>query len=173
MKPSRTHQLALYGILIALAFILSWLETFLPNPLEGMVPGIKLGLANLVIIIALYLLGFPAAVTISLIRVLLTAFTFGNLSMLFYSLSGAVFSILTMLFLKKLKVFSSTGISIAGGLSHNLGQITVAVLILGKNLIYYLPYLFLGGCISGLLIGLLASLILQHLPPVFSRKKTS
>jgi len=93
---SKTYRLALYGILIALAFILSWLETFLPNPLEGMVPGIKLGLANLVVIIALLRLGFPAAIIISLLRVLLTAFTFGNLSMLFYSLAGAVLSLLSM-----------------------------------------------------------------------------
>ena len=114
---SKTYRLALYGILIALAFILSWLETFLPNPLEGMVPGIKLGLANLVVIIALLRLGFPAAIIISLLRVLLTAFTFGNLSMLFYSLAGAVLSLLSMKLLQHSDRFSGTGISIVGGLS--------------------------------------------------------
>lgn len=171
MKPSRTHQLALYGILIALAFILSWLETLLPNPLEGMVPGIKLGLANLVVIIALYQLSTPASITISLIRVLLTSFTFGNLSMFFYSFAGAVLSLIMMISLKQFKHFSSTGISIAGGLSHNLGQIIVAMLVLGNSLFYYLPYLLLGGCISGLLIGLLASLILQYLPKNLSDPK--
>ena len=89
MHSSRTNTIAYYGIFIALAFIFGWLETFLPNPLEGMVPGIKLGLANLVIIVALYRLGFFPATGISLVRVLLTAFTFGNLSMFFYSLAGA------------------------------------------------------------------------------------
>lgn len=161
---SRTAHLAQYGILIALAFILSWLETFLPNPLEGMVPGIKLGLANLVVIIALFRLGFPAATVISLLRVLLTAFTFGNLSMLFYSLAGAALSLLSMKLLQHSHRFSATGISIIGGLSHNIGQVIVAMLILGSNLIYYLPYLIIGGCVSGFLIGLLASLILSRLP---------
>ena len=161
---SKTYRLALYGILIALAFILSWLETFLPNPLEGMVPGIKLGLANLVVIITLFRLGFPAAATISLLRILLTAFTFGNLSMLFYSLAGAVLSLLGMKLVQQSDRFSATGISIVGGLSHNIGQIIVAMLILGSSLVYYLPYLIIGGCVSGFLIGLLASLILSRLP---------
>lgn len=161
---SKTYRLALYGILIALAFILSWLETFLPNPLEGMVPGIKLGLANLVVIITLFRLGFPAAAAISLLRILLTAFTFGNLSMLFYSLAGAVLSLLGMKLVQQSDRFSATGISIVGGLSHNIGQIIVAMLILGSSLVYYLPYLIIGGCVSGFLIGLLASLILSRLP---------
>lgn len=161
---SKTYRLALYGILIALAFILSWLETFLPNPLEGMVPGIKLGLANLVVIITLFRLGFPAAAAISLLRILLTAFTFGNLSMLFYSLAGAVLSLLGMKLVQRSDRFSATGISIVGGLSHNIGQIIVAMLILGSSLVYYLPYLIIGGCASGFLIGLLASLILSRLP---------
>ena len=173
MKSSRTYQLASYGILIALAFILSWLETLLPNPLEGMVPGIKLGLANLVVIVALYRVSIPASITISLIRVLLVSFTFGNLSMFFYSLAGAALSLIMMLSLKHLKCFSSTGVSIAGGLSHNLGQIIVAMLVLGSSLFYYLPYLLLGGCISGLFIGLLASLVLRHLPKNLSQKKSS
>ena len=164
MKTSRIYPIALYGILSALAFILSWLETLLPNPLEGMVPGIKLGLANLVVIITLLRLGFLPAVTISLIRVLLTAFTFGNLSMFFYSLAGAVLSLFVMQLAKSLRCFSLTGISISGGFAHNLGQILVAILILGENLIYYLPYLILGGCVSGFLIGLVASLILRRLP---------
>lgn len=164
MHSSRTNTIAYYGIFIALAFIFGWLETFLPNPLEGMVPGIKLGLANLVIIVALYRLGFFPATGISLVRVLLTAFTFGNLSMFFYSLAGAVLSLLVMLLMKHFRIFSTTGISICGGLAHNLGQILVAMLVLGSSLVYYLPYLLLGGCVSGLLIGLLAAVVLHHLP---------
>ncbi len=172
MKSSRIYHITLYGILIALAFILSWLETLLPNPLEGMVPGIKLGLANLVVIIALYRLGFVSAVSVSLVRVLLTALTFGNFSMFFYSLAGATLSLLVMQFIKQFRCFSATGISISGGLAHNLGQILVAVLVLGPTLIYYLPYLVLGGCVSGFFIGLLAALILHHLPYSVSNKKS-
>ena len=164
MHSSRNYSIAYYGVLIALAFILSWLESFLPNPLEGMVPGIKLGLANLVVIIAFYRLGFFPAACISLIRVLLTAFTFGNLSMFFYSLAGAVISLLVMQLIRQFRAFSTTGVSIGGGLAHNLGQILVAILVLGNRLLYYLPYLLLGGCVSGFLIGLLAALLLRHLP---------
>lgn len=172
MKSNRFHLIAVYGILIALAFILSWLETFLPNPLEGIVPGIKLGLANLVVIIALNHLGFFSAAAISLTRVLLTAFTFGNLSMFFYSFSGAVFSLCLMQLTKKFRCFSCTGVSLTGGVAHNLGQIFVAILILGNALLYYLPYLLLGGCISGFLIGLLASRILQRLPHLSANQNT-
>ena len=91
--------------------------------------------------------------------------------MFFYSFSGAALSLFIMISVKQFKRFSSTGISIAGGLSHNLGQIIVAMLVLGNSLFYYLPYLLLGGCISGLLIGLLASLILQYLPKNLSDPK--
>jgi len=172
MKSSRIYYIALYGILIALAFILSWIETLLPNPLEGMVPGIKLGLANLVVIVALYRLGFWSAVTISLTRVLLAALTFGNFSMFFYSLAGAALSLLVMRLVKAFRCFGSAGVSISGGLAHNLGQIIVAMLVLGSSLIYYLPYLILGGCISGFFIGLLAVLILRHLPQSVSNKNS-
>lgn len=173
MKSSQIHRIALYGILIALAFILSWLELFLPNPLEGIVPGIKLGLANLAVIIALLRFGFPTALSVSLVRVLLTAFTFGNLSMFFYSLAGALLSILVMQVLRAFRCFGTAGISIGGGIAHNLGQIIVAMLILGRSLIYYLPYLILGGCVSGFLIGILAALILQRLPLISDIKKPS
>lgn len=172
MKQNRLYAIALYGILIALAFILSWLETFLPNPLEGIVPGIKLGLANLVVIVALSQLGFFPAAAISLTRVLLTAFTFGNLSMFFYSLTGAVLSLLLMQLTKQFRCFSCTGISLTGGVAHNLGQILVAVLVLGNSLFYYLPYLLLGGCLSGFLIGLLASRILHRLPHLSTNQNT-
>lgn len=172
MHSTRNYSIAYYGVLIALAFILSWLESFLPNPLEGMVPGIKLGLANLVVIVALYRLGFFPAASISLIRVLLTAFTFGNLSMFFYSLAGAVISLLVMQFTRHFRIFSTTGVSIGGGLAHNLGQILVAVLVLGNSLLYYLPYLLLGGCVSGFLIGLLSAFVLHHLPHINKKTKS-
>lgn len=164
MKSSRINQIAIFGVFVALAFVFSRLESLLPNPLEGIVPGLKLGLANLVVMIALLRLGFLPAAAISLLRVLLTAFTFGNLSMFFYSLAGAALSLLVMQLMKSLRFFGSTGISILGGLAHNLGQILVAMLVLGSSLLYYLPYLILGGSVSGLIIGLLAALILRRLP---------
>ena len=164
MKQFRIHNIALYGVLTALAFILSWLETLLPNPLEGIVPGIKLGLANLAVLVALYRFGAASAVIISLLRVLLTAFTFGNLSMFFYSIAGAAFSLLIMILVKSTKRFHCVGVSILGGIAHNFGQITVAMLILGTSLVYSLPYLLLGGCISGFLIGLLGALLVRRLP---------
>lgn len=164
MKHSHIKNLVLFAILVALASVFGWLESMLPNPLEAIAPGLKLGLANIVVLIALYRLGAGAAASVSLLRVLLTAFTFGSLSSLMFSLTGAVLSLLIMILLKSLRLFSPIGISTAGGVAHNLGQIAVACLTLGQNLIYYLPFLLLCGIFSGIFIGILGALILKRLP---------
>lgn len=148
---------ALYGMLLALAFLLGYVEHLLA--FSFFVPGIKLGLANLVVLIALYTLGSGAAASLSIVRVLLSAFTFGNLTMAAYSLAGALLSLLVMLLLKKSRRCSIVGVSTAGGAAHNLGQIAVAVLMLGRPIFYYLPYLLIGGVVSGILIGLLGATV--------------
>lgn len=164
MNSSRIRMITQYAILTALGFILGWLESLLPNPLEAIAPGIKLGLANLVVMITLYRFGGKAAIVVSLLRILLTAFTFGNLSMMFYSLAGAALSLLVMLILRSFRKFSPVGISMAGGIAHNLGQILLAMIILGESLFYYLPFLLASGFIGGILVGLLCVLILQRIP---------
>ena len=154
-KSSR--ELARFALLIALAMVLSWLESLVP--LSLVVPGVKLGLANLVVIFALYKLGPRQAAVISLVRVLLVTFTFGNAFNFAYSLAGAALSFAVMLLLKKTGKFSLMGVSIAGGVCHNIGQILVAMAVLGTNLIWYLPALLIAGTVAGICIGAAGALV--------------
>lgn len=166
-EPKRTpaSRAALYGILVALAMILSFVETLIPINLG--VPGVKPGLANLVVFVCLYLMGAGEAFFISIVRITLAAFTFGNLSAFLYSLAGGLLSFAVMLFCKNKDLLSKTGVSIAGGVAHNLGQLTVAALVLENAAVYtYFPVLLLAGTIAGTLIGILGSLILKRLPKV-------
>ena len=116
---SRAGKIALYGMMTALAFLLSYVETLIPINLG--VPGVKLGLANLASIVSLYLLGAGAAAAIALVRIVLVGFTFGNLSMMLYSLAGAAVSLLLMVVFRRLDWFGVTGVSILGGAGHNSG----------------------------------------------------
>ena len=123
---SRAGKIALYGMMTALAFLLSYVETLIPINLG--VPGVKLGLANLASIVSLYLLGAGAAAAIALVRIVLVGFTFGNLSMMLYSLAGAAVSLLLMVVFRRLDWFGVTGVSILGGAGHNIGQLIVEAL---------------------------------------------
>ena len=137
---SRAGKIALYGMMTALAFLLSYVETLIPINLG--VPGVKLGLANLASIVSLYLLGAGAAAAIALVRIVLVGFTFGNLSMMLYSLAGAAVSLLLMVVFRRLDWFGVTGVSILGGAGHNIGQLIVAALVVeNASLFYYLPVL--------------------------------
>lgn len=160
----KTRKVALYGMLIALAMILSYVESLLP--LNFAVPGIKMGLPNIVIVFALYKLSFRDACVISLVRVLLSSLLFGNMFSLAYSAAGAVLSLLVMFLLYKSKKFGTTGVSVAGGVAHNAGQIIVAIFVLetGK-LIYYLPVLCISGTVAGVCIGLVSALLIRRIDP--------
>ncbi len=163
MMKHKSKKVAVFGMMIALAFILSYIESLLP-PLITALPGMKIGLANLVIVVCLYLLGSKEAFILTIFRVLLVAFTFGNFTMMLFSAAGAVLSFLVMFLLKMTKKFSTIGISCAGGVAHNIGQMLVAYFTLGASLLYYLPFLFISGCISGILIGIAGAVLLKHLP---------
>ena len=153
---------ATYGMLIGLAFIFSYVEAIIPIPIP--VPGVKLGLANLVTIVALYIMGIREACTLSLIRILLTGLTFGNPAGMIYSFAGGALSLLVMTGARKLKLFSVTGVSVLGGVFHNLGQILAAAAVVeNARLLYYLPVLVLSGTIAGALIGLLAAVLVRRL----------
>jgi len=153
----------LYGVLIALAFVLSYVEMLVPVPL-GM-PGVKLGLANLVTLVALYLLPAPGAAAVALCRIVLAGFTFGSMSSMVYALCGGVLSFAVMLLCKKLPAFSPVGVSIAGGVAHNIGQLLCAVLVLKTvGLSLYFPVLLASGTVAGTLVGLLGALLLRRLP---------
>lgn len=157
----RTKNVALYGLLTALALILSYLETLLP--LSFAVPGVKLGLPNIAVLFALYRLGGKGACTVSLVRVLLSSVLFGNMFSLAYGAAGAALSLLVMLLLKKSGKFSVAAVSVAGGVAHNTGQVAVAVFVLEtRGLIYYLPALCISGIAAGLLVGLAAALLIKR-----------
>lgn len=153
---------ALCGMLTALAFLFSYVETLIPVNLG--VPGVKLGLANLVTMVSLYLLGAKTAAVIALVRVILTGFTFGNLSMMMYSLSGAALSLLLMGICKRGEWFGTVGVSIVGGVGHNIGQLAVAAAVVENSAVfYYLPALLLAGTGAGAFIGLLGGRMIKRL----------
>lgn len=155
-------RIAYMGMLTALAFVFSYIEFLLP--LNFGVPGIKPGLANLTVMIALYLMSARAACTLSFVRIVLTGLTFGNAASMIYSLAGGMLSLAAMLPAKRCKAFSVTGVSILGGVFHNVGQILAAIVVLETaSLLYYLPVLLISGTVAGALIGILASVVIRRL----------
>ncbi len=163
----KTKKIALLGILTGVALILSYVEAILP-PLYPAIPGIKVGLPNIVIILALYKYGFKEATVISLIRVFIVALLFGNVMTLAYSVAGAVLSILLMGLFKKLDFFSEVGVSIIGGVFHNIGQILVAIILLNSTLIgYYMIILAITGTVAGAFIGIAGSVLVKRLKNIF------
>lgn len=162
---------AYLGMLTALAFVFSYIEFLLPINLG--VPGVKLGLANLVVIVALYTINIRWAFTLSLVRILLTGLTFGNPASMVYSLAGGMLSLVIMILAKKWNIFSVTGVSILGGVFHNIGQIGVAILVVETaSLLYYLPVLILSGTVAGVLIGVLASILIRNLTKAIRMEDT-
>ncbi|MBQ4118756.1 MAG: Gx transporter family protein [Clostridia bacterium] len=159
LKPKK---LTLIGLLAALAIILSYVEMLLP-PIYAAIPGIKLGLANVVSIIVLYTFTVKETALVTLVRVLTVALIFGNLMTLAYSIAGAVLSVCVMALLKKTNLFSTVGVSIAGGVCHNLGQILMAILITSTAEIgYYMIFLCISGILSGTLIGIVGALVIKY-----------
>lgn len=165
----KTKRIACLGLFIALAFVLSYVEYLLP--LNIGIPGAKVGLANLVVMVALYTLGKKDAALLSVVRVVLVGFTFGNLAMMLYSMAGALLSFVVMLMAKRTKLFSITGVSVLGGVFHNVGQIIVAMFVLETaSLLYYLPFLIVIGTISGIVIGVISSMITVRVDRLFDIK---
>lgn len=147
---------------VALAMILSYIESLIPIPFA--VPGMKIGLANLVVIVALYVMDEKAAISISVIRVILVSFTFANLSAMIFSLAGALCSIICMLLLKRTGNYSVSGVSIVGAVSHNVGQLMVAMAVVNTvQVISYLPILIIFGVTSGFLMGMLAIMVINRI----------
>ena len=153
-RNSKARRVALYGMLTALAFILSYVESLVPVILG--IPGVKLGLANLVVVIALYTLDLKGAFVISAVRIVLSGLTFGGLFSMLYSLAGGLFSFAVMAILSRKKVFGTVGVSVCGGVAHNIGQLLVAMAVLETESVwYYFPVLLISGSVAGVLIGLL------------------
>lgn len=160
-----SKRVAKCGLLIALAMVFSYVEVLIPFNFG--IPGIKLGLANLIVVVGFYSMKTTDVIAVSLVRIFLSGLLFGNLMSILYSLSGGILSIIVMLLLKRLHKFSIVGVSIAGGVFHNIGQIIVAMLILENFAVaVYLPPLLIAGTITGMLIGILAMRMLPVIKKV-------
>lgn len=155
-------RVAHFGVYTALALIFSYVETLIP--INFGIPGVKLGLANLIIVIALYKMSVKEAYVLSIVRVVLAGFIFGNLFSILYSLAGGMLSLTVMSLLKKSGQFSTIGISMAGGVFHNVGQLIMAILVLESlNIAYYFPVLLISGVLTGFVIGIVANEMLKRL----------
>ena len=150
------------ALTVALAMILSFVESQIPAFVA--IPGVKMGLANIAVVFALYKLGWKEAMLVSLIRVFLLSLLFGTGASLFYSVAGAVLSLIGMIGLKATRLFSSVAVSVAGGVLHNVGQIGMACLLLETDVLrYYLPFLALSGILAGVVIGVVAAIMVKRI----------
>lgn len=160
MKSNKAKKTALFGMMVALAFTFSYLESLIPFNFG--IPGVKLGLANLVIVIALYTMKPGEAFAIAIIRIFLAGLTFGNFYSIAYSLCGGILSFVVMFLVKKTKL-SVIGVSMLGGICHNIGQITVAAIVMETiRIAYYLPVLLVAGLVTGLALGVVSKLVIDR-----------
>lgn len=158
----KTKKVSFLGLAISLAMIFSFLESQIPAFVA--IPGIKVGLPNLVIVFLLYRVSWKDAVIVSIIRILLISILFGNLQTATFSIAGAVLSLCGMILLKKTNWFSPIAVSIAGGVLHNLGQIFAAILwTQTPEIAYYFPVLLISGVIAGTVIGIISGLLVKKL----------
>ena len=159
MKYS-TKKITTLALTVSLALILSFIESRIPAFVS--IPGIKVGLANIAVIFALYKFGAKEAIIVSLIRVLLVSTLFGSPVSFIYSVTGAVLSILTMIILKNTTPLTEITVSVCGGVMHNIGQICAAAFMLSTNVvIYYLPFLLLSGTLAGIAVGTVSGIIIK------------
>ena len=158
----KTQKLTVMALTTAIALVLSFIESQIPAFVA--VPGVKMGLANIAIVYALYRLGWKEAAFISLIRVVLVSLLFGSAASFLYSLAGAVLSLLGMALLKKTGKFTEIVVSVAGGVLHNIGQIAMASIILETDALrYYLPFLLVSGILAGVVIGLISGILIRRI----------
>ncbi len=155
-------KIAYYGLFAGLALLMGYVELMIPMPVA--VPGIKLGLANVIVLIVLYFMGAKSAFFLSLVRILLSGLLFAGFAGFLYSLAGALLSFGVMALCKRSGIFSITGVSVAGGISHNVGQIAVACVVVNNlKLAYYLPVLLVAGVVTGFVTGLVGKYCLSYL----------
>lgn len=163
MRNTKIHKLTLMSLLTTASLILSYVEAVLP-PIFTAVPGIKIGLPNIIVIFVLYRMGIPSAIAVSLVRIGISALLFGNPISFIYSLTGAFLSIAVMAILKKTDFLSAVGVSAAGGIFHNIGQILAAMLLLQTAQIgYYLIVLAMTGTVAGLFVGLCGAFLINRI----------
>ena len=156
----KTKKLVTLAITVSVAMILSFVESRIPAFVA--IPGVKVGLANIAVIFAIYKMGWREAITVSLVRVALVALLFGSVVSLAYSFVGALISLSLMILMRKIGIFTEVAVSVVGGITHNIGQILVAFLLLETSVVfYYLPFLLISGVIAGIAIGIASALLVK------------
>ncbi len=156
-------KVAYWGIYTALALIFSYVEMLIP--IHFAVPGVKLGLANVVIVVVLYKMGRREAYIISVTRVILAGFLFGNMASIIFSLAGCIFSLTIMSILYKKEIFGIIGVSVMGAVFHYIGQVLVAMVVVNSfSIIYYFSLLMIAGVVTGVLIGIVAQEMIKRIP---------
>ena len=159
---SKNRKIALLSMCACLAMLLSFVESRIPHLTA--IPGIKMGLANIAVIFALYKFGVKEAAVVSILRALIVAMLFGSPVSLMYSAAGAVLSLLVMVLLKKLTPLGEVAVSVCGGVMHNVGQIGMASILLDTNVVvYYLPFLLLSGTVAGIVVGIASALLVKRI----------
>lgn len=162
MKKMTTKKTAQLGVYIALAMILSYVESLIPFSFG--IPGIKLGLTNVVTVIMMYTYGIPGALGVAVLRAVLSGFMFGNAFSIIYSVAGCVLSFIFMYILKKTNHFAIISVSAAGGVMHNVGQLIVAANVVKTySVIYYAPVLIIAGVFTGIVIGIVSDEIVKRI----------
>ena len=157
---NNTKRLTMLALSVSFALILSFIESRIPAFVA--IPGIKVGLANIAVIFVLYKFGIKEAIAVSAVRVLLVSVLFGSPVSLVYSISGAVLSLTVMFLIKKFTPLTELTVSVAGGITHNIGQIAAASVMLGTNVVvYYLPFLLLSGTVAGVAVGIAGGLLVK------------
>ncbi len=158
----KSQSIALYGILIALGLLFSYIERMIPIPIP--IPGVKLGLANLITVIGLYTIGIKGTIVVSLVRIIVVGFTFSNLFSMIYGTGGWLLSITAMILCLHCMGISCIGVSVIGGIFHNVGQIVIAIWVTQTpEVITYLPFLLISGVVAGSVIGMLGGNIVVRL----------
>ncbi len=162
----KTRNITFLSLLVSYSLIIYIIETYMPNPLVAIFPGAKLGLANIITLISLLMLGFKQTIIIVSVRVILSSIFAGPMSYLLFSIGGAYLSLVFMYLSSKIKDFSIIGISIIGAIGHNIGQLLVASIIIQNiNMIGYLPFMLIASLITGIFVGLVS----KHCQPIIGK----
>lgn len=160
---NKTKKLVTLSVAVSLAIVLSYVDKIVTS-LAPLPPGIKLGLANIAVVFALYKLGTREGAIISIVRVILSSILFGTAVSFWYAIAGATVSLVLMILLKKLTPLSCVTVSTVGGISHNVAQICVASILFDTNLlVYYLPFLLIAGVVSGIVIGTASAILVKRI----------
>lgn len=162
-RRGNTHRIALAGLLTAMMLVFGFIERMLPIP--GAPPGVKLGLANSVLLYAVYMMGAKQSFVLMLLKVLLTGFLFGNPQSMIYSFSGSLLSVCAMLLTHRVKSISAVGVSVVGACLFNVGQVCAAAVMVNMPALFvsYLPMLLISAVVTGVLTGVVATLVMKHL----------